>query len=72
MKRDFLINYLRKHLAVLQSIQTIYGLKHTKTNVRKTVEGQNLEIRTDNDYLEDPFCTQTTPDSLEPEVENLF
>ena len=71
-KRDFLLNYLRKHLAVLQSIQNNYGLKHPKTNVRKTVESQNLEISTENDCLEDPFCIQGTPDPLHPEAEHAF
>ena len=61
-KRDFLLSYLRKHLAVLQSIQNNNGLKHPKSNVRKTVESQNFEISAENDCLEDPFCTQTTPD----------
>ena len=40
--------------------------------MRKTVESQNFEISAENDCLEDPFCTQTTSDSLHPEAEHVF
>ena len=40
--------------------------------MRKTVESQNFEISAENDCLEDPFCTQGTPDSLHPEAEHVF
>ena len=67
-----MLNYLRKHLTVLQSINNNYGLKTIKTNLRKTAESPNVELAAETDCFQDPFCAQDSFGIAQSEIEHVF